>query len=183
MANNNSPFGFIGSLIAEQENQYGTYTVTSAYGTSLYFGDPVKVSGSVNGLANLVIADAGDVINGFFTGVEYSDASGYRRRTNYWLAGTVATNILAYVADNPFTRFRVQMSGAFTSAGVGETADFVAGSGSTVSGSGYTLDSTTLTTGYGFLVTNVFQSATNAVGSYAIVEVVPRLHAVKSTAT
>ena len=114
MANNNSPFGFRGSLIAEQENQYSSYTVTSGYGTSLYLGDPVMISGGVNGMANLVIATPGSKIAGFFAGVTYTNPNGYTTRGNYWTGGQVATNIYASVSDNPFTRFRVQMSGAWS---------------------------------------------------------------------
>jgi len=176
MANNNSPFGFIGSRVAEQENQYGTYTVASAYGTSLFLGDPVKFTTGLNGLAELVIASPGDHICGFFAGVTYSDATGFVRRTNYWLAGTVGSNIQAFVSDNPFTRFRVQLSGAYSDADIGQSMDFVAGTGSTVSGSAYALDVTTVGSGKGFLITNVYQSANNADTANAVVEVVPMLH-------
>ena len=176
MTNNNSPFGFIGSRIAEQENQYGTYTITSAYGTSLFLGDPVKFTAGLNGLANLVIASPGDHIAGFFAGVTYSDATGFVRRTNYWLGGTVGTNILAFVSDNPFTRFRAQLSGAYSDAYIGQSMDFVAGTGSTVSGSAYALDVTTVGASKGFLLTNVYQAENNADSTYAIMEVVPMLH-------
>lgn len=178
MANNNSPFGFTASIVQMEENRYATYTVTSGYGTSLYAGDPVTVSGGVGGAANLTITAApGDYINGFFKGVEYSDASGFRRRQNFWTAGTVGTNIIAYVTDEPFGRFKVQMSGAFTDAAIGQLADFVAGTGNPVSLSGYALDSTTIGTGTGFLILDVLQVATNEDGSeYAIVEVMPVKH-------
>jgi hypothetical protein len=177
MANNNSPFGFIGSRIAEQENEFGTYTITSGYGTSLFIGDPVIYTTGLNGLANLVIATPGQKITGFFQGVTYSDATGVVRRTNYWLAGTVATNIQASVSDNPFTRYRVQLSGAtYLDSYIGQSMDFVAGTGSTVSGSAYELDITTVGAGKGFLITNVYQAANNADSANAIVEVVPMLH-------
>ncbi len=176
MANNNSPFGFVGSRIAEQENQYGTYTITSGYGTSLFLGDPVKFTSGLNGLANLVIASPGDHICGFFAGVYYSDSTGYVKRANYWLANTVGSNIYAFVSDNPFTRFRVQLSGAYSDAYIGQSMNFVAGAGNTVSGSGYALDVTTVGAGNGFLITNVYQSANIADSSYAQVEVVPMLH-------
>lgn len=180
MANQNSPFGFQCDQVAEQENIYANYTVTSGYGTSLYKGDPVKISGGVNGAANLVIASPGDKIAGYFAGVEYSDNTGVRRRLNYWTAGTVATNIVASVSDNPFTRVRVQMSGAFVDADIGQLADFVAGSGNPVSLSAYALDSTTVGTGTGFLITDVYQAANNADGTYAIVEVVAMKHIYRS---
>jgi hypothetical protein len=176
MANNNSPFGFIGSRIAEQENEFGTYTITSGYGTSLYLGDPVKYTAGLNGLATLVIANPGDHICGFFAGVYYSDASGFVKRQNYWTGGSVGTNINASVSDNPFTRFRVQLNGAYSDAYIGQSMNFVAGAGSTVSGSGYALDITTVGSAAGFFITNVYQAANNADSADAIVEVIPMLH-------
>lgn len=173
MANNNSPFGFRASLIADVENQYADYTITSGYGTSLYLGDPVMLSGGVNGMANLVIATPGAKIAGIFMGVEWTNPDGYRRRTSQWTGGQVATQIIAYVADNPFTRFRVQLSGAYSDADIGQLADFVAGTGNNVSQSAYALDSTTVGTGTGFLITDVYESPNNSVGEYAVVEVVP----------
>jgi len=176
MTNNNSPFGFIGSRVAEQENEFGTYTVTSGYGTSLYLGDPVKFTAGLNGLATLVIASPGDHICGFFAGVTYSDATGFVKRANYWTGGTVGTNIYAFVSDNPFTRFRVQLNGAYSDAYIGQSMDFVSGAGSTVSGSGYALDIATVGSAAGFLITNVYQSANITDTAYAQVEVVPMLH-------
>lgn len=173
MTNTNSPFGFSPDLIAEVENRYATYTITSGYGTALYAGDPVKISGGVNGLANLVIASPGDKIAGIFKGVTWANSSGYVRRTNYWPAGNVATQIIAYVSDDPFTRYRVQLSGAYSDADIGQLADFVSGSGNPTSLSAYALDSTTVGTGTGFLITDVFQTPNNLPGSFAQVEVVP----------
>ena len=62
---------------------------------------------------------------------------------------------------------------AFSDADIGQLADFVAGSGNTVSLSAYALDSTTVGTGTGFLITDVYAAANNSDGQYAIVEVVP----------
>ena len=92
---------------------------------------------------------------------------------NIGLRAQVATNIIAYVADDPFTRFRVQLSGAYSDADIGQLADFVSGVGIVVSHSAYALDSTTVGTGTGFLITDVFEAANNLPSTYAVVEVVP----------
>jgi hypothetical protein len=174
MANNNSPFGFQPSLIADVENQYANYTITSGYGSNIYIGDPVFISGGVNGSANLHVSTTpGQKLAGFFMGVTWTNPDGYVRRTNYWPSGQVATNIVASVSDNPFSRYKVQLNGAYLDCYLGQLADFAVGTGSLVSGSGYVLDVATVGTGTGFLITDVFAAPSNADTAYAIVEVVP----------
>ena len=55
--------------------------------------------------------------------------------SQYWPSGTVATDIIAYVYDDPLRLvFRIQSAGTPAQTNVGECADVVADAGSTTTG-------------------------------------------------
>jgi hypothetical protein len=99
------------------------YTIASAYATAIGEGDAVILN--TNGTITAGTTNA-DII-GIFKGVEYDDADGKRVFKKNWVASTVATNIVAYVYDDPGTLFEVQCSGSLALTSVGDQADLVAG--------------------------------------------------------
>ena len=152
------------------------YTITSGYGSNIYSGDPVFISGGVEWFCEpymyqQLLAKARWILYG-----RNLDKSRWLCSQNKLLGHQVKfqqSNIVASVSDNPFSRFKVQLNGAYSDSYLGQLADFVVGAGNTVSGSGYALDVATVGTGTGFLITDVFASPNNADSAYAIVEVVP----------
>lgn len=82
--------------------------IASGYATSLYFGDPVKFTNTgtliTSGLAyNSAAAETGGTL-GIFLGCEYSSSGGPifgKNRYQSWAGGTVASDAIAYVCDDP----------------------------------------------------------------------------------
>jgi hypothetical protein len=135
MASVSSPFGLrpayhrAGGTIRPKERP-----IAAAYGTALYAGAPVTLNTS----GSLEIAGAGndDFILGVFMGVEYTEATGNRKVTNVW-PGAVsgATDIKAYVVEDPEVVYEIQANGSVAATAVGEQAQVVnPGAGSTVTG-------------------------------------------------
>lgn len=107
------------------------YTIASGYATSIFSGDPVVTVGTGKTIAQ---AAAGGNLLGVFAGVRYTDASGDTQFSPYWPASTTATNIVAYVFDDPDIVYEVQADAAVAAAGLGLCYDIVVGTGSTVTG-------------------------------------------------
>jgi hypothetical protein len=90
--------------------------IASGYADSLYFGDPVKFTSTgtliTSGLAyNSAAAETGGTL-GVFLGCEYSQASGPlygKLRAQKWTGGTVASDAVAYVCDDPDAIFKAAM--------------------------------------------------------------------------
>lgn len=82
--------------------------IASGYNATLYFGDPVKFTSDgtliTSGLAyNSAAAETGGTL-GVFLGCEYSTSGGPifgKNRYQKWAAGTVASDAVAYVCDDP----------------------------------------------------------------------------------
>lgn len=125
---------------APWNDAYNEYQIASAYGTSIFFGDPVTLGTT----GQLAIGVAGSAIIGIFYGCKYTDSTGTYKFSPYWPASTVTQNsaaALAYVADNPELVFSVQETNGSTVAGtpltqaaVGQNFNFLVGTGTTASG-------------------------------------------------
>jgi hypothetical protein len=113
--------------------------IASAYGTNLLNGDLVKIVSS-----GTLEKDAGTTTAtpvGVFLGCRYTDPNlGYELYSQYFPANTVASDIVAYVADDPDQLYKVAVvSGTTVIAGVGRTVvgnnmSLVQNAGSTQSG-------------------------------------------------
>lgn len=123
------------------------YTIASAYAVNIFQNDPVALNSS--GVLIFATSDGTRTgtatvdILGSFQGVEYIDATGRPVLSNFWPASTVATEIKAYVVDDPLTIFEAQADGSVAQTNVGEELTFgnFATGGSTTTG----LSSATLT--------------------------------------
>jgi hypothetical protein len=113
--------------------------IASGYATNLLNGDVVKLVSS-----GTLEKDAGTTTAtpvGVFLGCRYTDPNlGYELYSQYYPANTVASDIVAYVADDPDQLFKVAVvSGTTVIAGVGRTVvgnnvSLVQNAGSTVTG-------------------------------------------------
>jgi len=123
------------------------YTIASTYAANIFEGDPVKLVDA--GTVQLGTSDgtrsgtvAGILLLGIFAGCQYTDALGKPTVSSYWPSGVTATEITAWVYDDPETLFNVQYSNPGTpgtttmQTAVGEQMDWVVASpgGSTATG-------------------------------------------------
>lgn len=90
--------------------------IASGYATTLYFGDPVKFTSDgtliTSGLAyNSSATETGGTL-GVFLGCEYTQAGGPlfgKLRSQKWVGGTVASDAVAYVCDDPAVIMKVAL--------------------------------------------------------------------------
>ena len=115
----NSPYGFVpinligGQVFAGQTRQL---PIASNYGTAIYFGDIVRLSGGtiVKETGTTTVADDGVV--GVFMGCTYTNPTTKQKFfSQFYTANTVADDIEAYVADDPDQLFKVAVTGGGTS--------------------------------------------------------------------
>ena len=124
------------------------YRIAANYGTSIFQGDMVA---QVTGGGIEVHADGGTVpIVGVFNGVQYTDPTTKEQvYSNYYPASTNASDLIAFVIDDPNVVYEIQADAAFPVADLFGNFDIVyTSSGSTVTGiSGAELEVTTGATG------------------------------------
>lgn len=136
-----APFGMRPAYHPTGLDRASAYTIGTGYATSIYKGSPVILN--TDGTLNIGTTNA-DII-GVFDGVEYKDSTGKQTYSNFWLASTAATNIVAWVWDNPYTVFDIQSNGTIAATAVGDQADFVnPNTGSTSTGLSTATINTTL---------------------------------------
>ena len=120
------------------------YRIAANYGTAIYTGDMVM---QVTGGTVEIHADGGTVpIVGVFRGCQYTDpTSGEQVFSAYYPASTNASDIIAFIVDDPNVVFEIQADDTFPIADLFGNFDIVyTNSSSTQSGlSGAELDVTT----------------------------------------
>mgnify|MGYP003141414216 CR=1 FL=1 len=146
MANKDAAFGFrpvrhlTGGVIRTEE-----MNIAANYGTAIYTGNVVEaVAGG-----GIEIAAAGDTqIAGVFSGCFYTDPTTSKPTfSKYYPASTNATDIKAYIWDDPHIVFEVQHDGTGTAAMNWGGFDAVGLTGSTATGMSKTeLDTSEVTT-------------------------------------
>lgn len=174
MANADCARGFIprSGLSGQPYNASVTqFSTASGDSTAIFIGDPVKLSGTSQTINGQVFADVdqaatGDIVVGVVVGVlqDTRDSLTYR-------AGSTVRILL--VETNPQTVFEIQeVSGgtALAAADIGLNANFVVGSGSTVTGySGVELNNSgeATTNTFDCQIVGLVNRADNAVGEHA----------------
>ena len=147
MANKDAAFGMkpvrmIGG--APYSGGQSRYRIAANYGTSIFQGDMVA---QVTGGTVEVHADGGTVpVVGVFNGVQYTDpTSGDQVFSNYYPASTNASDIIAFIIDDPDVVYEVQADDTFPVTDLFGNFDIVyTSAGSTSTGiSGAELDVTT----------------------------------------
>jgi len=148
--------------------------ITSGFGTNLFYGAVVCIA--ANGTIELVITNgdnstpfpAGTI--GVFMGCSYTDSTmGFVNR-QYWPTGTVASDALAFIVDDPNTLFQAQAAGTVTQTDLGQNTHFDAvqstSTGSTATGNSNTaLDATTgATSGWAFRIVDFVDAPGSEVG-------------------
>lgn len=147
MSSTSAPFGFRPSFHNSGQIRPKAYTIASTYAANIFSGDPVKLTDA--GVIQLGTSDGsrtgtvdGISLLGIFAGVEYKDSLGKPTVSPFWPSGTTATDIVAYVYDDPETLFDVEYANPGTpgsttvQTAVGEECDWTqtAPGGSTATG-------------------------------------------------
>lgn len=113
MSSTSAPYGFRPSYHNSGQMRPKAYTITSTYATSIFSGDPVKLTS--DGVIQLGSSDGtrsgttdGVTLLGIFAGVQYYDSTGKPTIAPFWTGGTTGTQIVAWVYDDPETIYDVQ---------------------------------------------------------------------------
>ena len=167
-----SPFGFRPAFHTTGNARGTPYQIASGYATSIFKNQPVILNTNGTITAGTPAAD----LLGVFAGVEYVDANGRPQASDFWTAGTVATQVRAYVYDEPNTVYEVQADGPVLQTAVGDQADVTNVTvGSTSNGlSGATLSSALVGAAIQgqFRIVGFSQALDNAVGdAFTVVQV------------
>jgi len=182
MANVDAAFGFvpIRHLSGNGYSRANKYTITSGLSENIFTGDLVIIT------ADGVITPhtATEVNNiGVFAGVSYTASDGSYVYSQYFPTGTTGTSIIAYVYDDPYTVFKVQSAGTPAQTNIGNCADVVAGTGSTITGqSGFELSGTMSNGTATCKILGLYEGPENAFGTNAIMEVLINEHLLKDSA-
>lgn len=179
MANDNAPSGFRATRhLAGGNIRLSEYSIASGYGTSLYFGDPVEMTGTGKNIAQAAAGNADNI--GVFAGCRYVDGQGNQVFSKMWPAGTTATDIVALVYDDPNIVFEIQAD-TLAEGDVGQLVDWNLGSGNSNTGvsGAYADESTKGATGKALRVIGLVPRVKNDYGDYAKIEVAFAEHALK----
>jgi len=135
MANQDAAFGLRSNgKLGSNVNSEGVteYSIASGASGNIFSGDPVKMTSD----GTILVAAAGDELLGVFRGCQFTNSSGEVIYSAYWPDGTVTSDAVAFVDDDPNTLFEVQSAatGSVTQTIIGLNADIVYASGSTTDG-------------------------------------------------
>tara|TARA_S200002703_G_scaffold95337_1_gene82375 strand:+ start:421 stop:996 length:576 start_codon:yes stop_codon:yes gene_type:complete len=127
MANKDAAFGLkaIGKVGQNRDNQGLSEYSISANASAIFQNDPVRMLAT----GTIGVADVSAItLLGSLNGVFYTDASTSKPTwSNHLEASNTATDIVGFVADDPYERFEVQSdnAGASAQADIGQCADIV----------------------------------------------------------
>ena len=147
------PYGLIPiNLIGGQVFASATRSIpiTSGSATDIFFGDVVKLNSS--GTLNKDVGTNAATPVGVFLGCSYTDPTFGKTFRQYYPANTVASDIVAFVQDDPDCLYKVAVVssgttiGTVTRANVGENAVLVQNAGNTDTGNSRVAISSTLGT-------------------------------------
>jgi hypothetical protein len=124
MSATSAPFGLRPAYHPSGLDRAREYALSASYATAIYKNTPVAL---VSNLINVAAFQA-DFL-GSFDGVTYTDATGKPTVANFWPGATTgATNITAWVWDDPLTVFEIQANGSIAANLQGRQIDLDSGS-------------------------------------------------------
>ena len=143
MATTAAPYGLRPiNLIGGQQFAGSTrqIAISSGYAANIFFGDVVAIDATNGTIVKVTnVGSAADQfpagVVGVFLGCTYTDPNlKYKLNSQYWPTGTVASDAMAYVCDDPDTLFQVQASGQVPQTALGSNFPIVQNAGSTTTG-------------------------------------------------
>jgi len=175
MANVDAAFGFVPIRhMSGNAPRTNKYTIASGLAENIFKGDMVIVVAA----GTITPHTATETNNiGVFDGCSYTASDGSYVYSEYWPSGTVATDIIAYVYDDPYTVFKAQSAGTPAQTNIMNCCDVVAGAGSTLTGqSGFELSGTMAAGIASCKIVALYDAPDNAFGANAIMEVTINEH-------
>jgi len=175
MANVDAAFGFVPIRhMSGNAPRTNKYTIASTLAENIFKGDLVIIVAA----GTITPHTATETNNiGVFDGCSYTASDGSYVYSEYWPTGTTATNIIAYIYDDPYTVFKVQSAGTTAQTNIGNCADVVAGAGSTVTGqSGFEISGTMAAGIATCKILALYETPDNAFGANAVMEVTINEH-------
>lgn len=147
MASSAKPYGLrLAKSMGDRRTAHGfsQYPIASGYNTILKTGDLVKLA--IGGTVQKETGTTSATPLGVFIGVSYTDpGTKYFVQKQFWAAGTVASDAMAYVIDDPDVVYQIQANGSLSQNAVGTNAAIVQGSGNATLGiSGVTLNASSI---------------------------------------
>jgi hypothetical protein len=152
---------------------YRQMKIASGYNTSIFFGDAVKLV--TGGTVERDAFDAAMTPVGVFMGCKYTDPNlGYELYSQYYPAGTVASDIVAYVADATDLLFKAAVVSSGTTIGdlaitdIGANVAGVDNTGDSTSGNsrGAISDTSATTNTLPFRIVGLVEETKNTSGGY-----------------
>jgi hypothetical protein len=131
MANVNKPFGLrpLNKLGSNYDSQGGTqYRIASNTTAAIFQGDTVTFNVAAGVSTGFIIKHTPGSPNilGVFLGCQYTDPTTKKTTfKNYYPGSVVASDIVAFVVDDPNCQFLIQASGIAGNACVGQNANLV----------------------------------------------------------
>ena len=149
--------------------------IASGSGTSIFYGDVVRLN-TGGTLSRVSTTDSATDAVGIFLGCAFTNPTTKQfLQQQYYPASTVASDIVAYVCDDPDTYFKVAVLSSSTAIGgltqtdIGNNVSFYTTAGSTTSGDSnqgiYNTTNTTVTT-LPFRIIAGVPETVNAAGSF-----------------
>jgi len=184
MANQNYVFGAQVGGVVQASGYSGALRAVafvSTDGVAAFKGDFVKVTGestTINGVSYPVVAQAAatNIISGIISDFEPDPTD---LTLLYRKASTVR---LAYMLEDPYVRFKIQMNGVPAAGDVYTTMDIVVAAGNTTTGlSGMQLNRSASGSTKQIRVLDLYPALSNSWGAYAKVVGVINLHTLKNT--
>ena len=181
MGNVDAAFGFVPVRhMSGNIPRANKYTITSGLAENIFTGDLCILT--ADGVITPHSATETNNI-GVFAGVSYTASDGSYVYSQYFPTGTSATNIIAYVYDDPYIVYKVQSAGSPAQTNIGNCADVVAGAGSTNTGnSGFEISGTMASGTATCKILGLYEAPDNAFGANAVMEVLINEHLLKATA-
>ena len=124
MATTAAPYGFVpvNRLGGYEGGSFRQLKMTNSYGTSVFFGDIVELVAAGTIEIDTVATSSRPI--GIFQGCNFTDPNlNYKLFSQMWTGATVATDVLAHVADDPRQVFQVQGEGSFAQTMLGLNAE------------------------------------------------------------
>ena len=152
---------------------YRSMKIASGYNTSIFFGDAVKLV--TGGTVERDAFDAAMTPVGVFMGCRYTDPNlGYELYSQKFPAGTVASDIIAYVADATDLLFKAAVVSSGTTIGdlaltdIGANVAGVDNTGDSASGNsrGAISDTSATTNTLPFRIVGLVEETKNSSGGY-----------------
>ena len=176
MANKDAPFGMrlVGKLGSGVANGGTTeYSIASGASGNIFSGDAVKMTNT----GTILVAAAGDEILGVFRGCSFTNSDGETVFSSHFHTGTVSSDIVEFVEDDPAAVFEIQSAGSPAQTDVGLNADISYTTGTTKTGmSAMELSGTTAATTATFRIMGFSSDPDNSTTGSANVNVIVKFN-------